>query len=64
MEGVNGAVAPTAESREQRAAGTNEKFFSSLSTNLKLLSQIKGHLISKCDYVLAYNFCRGGRCEY
>jgi hypothetical protein len=64
VEGVNGAVAPTAESREQHIGGKMKKNCSSFSTNLKSLSQIQGNIINNCDYVLVYNFRWGGRCEY
>ena len=60
MEGVNGAVAPTADSREQHIGGQMKKKIS-FSTNLKSLSQIQGNIINNCDYVLVYNFRWGGR---
>jgi len=55
---------PQQQSRGSSLLGDKWKICSSLTTKFKLLSQIQGHLINKCDYVLVYNFYWGGRCEY
>jgi hypothetical protein len=55
---------PRRQSWGSSVLGNKWKICSSLSTNLKLLSQIQGNLINNRDYVLVYNFCWGGRCEY